>query len=98
MDTFWAIVLIGGVIFYFLNKAGNAKAAEQQRQARLATVIHEFGYEFQDAHIALGDVRAMAKVLPEMLELGKGITFPSQLKKSPSFDATGKVLPRKSNA
>lgn len=65
---------------------------------KLATVIDEFGYEFQDAHTALGDVRAMAKVLPEMLELGRGITFPSQLKKSPSFDATGKVLPRKSNA
>lgn len=65
---------------------------------KLATVIDEFGYEFQDAHTALGDVRAMAKVLPEMLGLGKGITFPSQLKKSPSFDATGKVLPRKSNA
>jgi DNA polymerase-3 subunit epsilon len=65
---------------------------------KLATVIDEFGYEFQDAHTALGDVRAMAKVLPEMLELGKSITFPSQLKKSPSFDTTGKVLPRKSNA
>lgn len=65
---------------------------------KLATVIDEFGYEFQDAHTALGDVRAMAKVLPEMLELGKGITFPNQLKKSPSFDATGKVLPRRSNA
>jgi len=64
---------------------------------KLATVIDEFGYEFQDAHTAQGDVRAMAKVLPEMLELGKGITFPSPLKKSPSFDATGKVLPRKSN-
>lgn len=64
---------------------------------KLATVIDEFGYEFQDAHTALGDVRAMAKILPEMLELGKGITFPSQLKKSPSFDATRKVLPRKSN-
>ena len=34
---------------------------------KLATVIDEFGYEFQDAHTALGDVRAMAKVLPEML-------------------------------
>jgi DNA polymerase III alpha subunit (gram-positive type) len=65
---------------------------------KLATVIDEFGYEFQDAHTALGDVRAMANVLPEMLKLGKGITFPSQLKKSPSFDTTGKVLPRKSNA
>ena len=64
---------------------------------KLATVIDEFGYEFQDAHTALGDVRAMAKVLPEMLELGKGITFPSQLKKSPSFNTTGKVLPRKTN-
>ena len=33
MDTFWAIVLLGGIVFYFLNKAGNAKVAEQQRQA-----------------------------------------------------------------
>jgi len=65
---------------------------------KLATVIDEFGYEFQDAHTALGDVRAMAKVLPEMLALGKGITYPSQLKKSPSFTTTGKALPRKSNA
>jgi DNA polymerase III alpha subunit (gram-positive type) len=65
---------------------------------KLATVIDEFGYDFEDAHTALGDVRAMANVLPEMLELGKGITFPSELQKSPSYAATGKVLPRKSNA
>jgi len=65
---------------------------------KLATVIDEFGYDFHDAHTALGDVRAMAKVLPEMLELGKGITFPSKMLKSPSYAATGKVLPRKSNA
>lgn len=61
---------------------------------KLATVIDEFGYEFHDAHTALGDVRAMAKVLPEMLKLGQGLRFPSQLKKSPSCDASGKVLPR----
>jgi DNA polymerase III epsilon subunit-like protein len=65
---------------------------------KLATVIDEFGYDFEDAHTALGDVRAMANVLPEMLALGKGITFPSELLKSPSYAATGKVLPRKSNA
>lgn len=65
---------------------------------KLATVIDEFGHDFEDAHTALGDVRAMAKVLPEMLELGKGITFPSNLLKSPSYASTGKVLPRKSNA
>ncbi len=65
---------------------------------KLATVIDEFGYDFEDAHTALGDVRAMANVLPEMLELGKGITFPSELLKSPSYNTTGKVLPRKSNA
>jgi DNA polymerase-3 subunit epsilon len=65
---------------------------------KLATVIDEFGYDFEDAHTALGDVRAMVNVLPEMLALGKGITFPSELLKSPSYAATGKVLPRKSNA
>ena len=36
MDAFWGLVLVGGIVFYFLNKAGNAKVAEQQRQARLA--------------------------------------------------------------
>ena len=65
---------------------------------KLATVIDEFGFNFQDAHTALGDVRAMAKALPEMLEIGKTIKFPSQLIKSPSFSKAGKVLPRKSNA
>ena len=65
---------------------------------KLATVIDEFGYDFEDAHTALGDVRAMANVLSEMLALGKGITFPRELLKSPSYAATGKVLPRKSNA
>ena len=59
---------------------------------------YEFGFQFQDAHTALGDVRAMAKVLPEMLEIGKTIKFPSELKSSPSFNAVGKILPRKSNA
>ena len=65
---------------------------------KLATVIDEFGFQFQDAHTALGDVRAMAKALPEMLEIGKTIKFPSELKSSPSFNAVGKILPRKSNA
>jgi len=65
---------------------------------KLSTVIDEFGYDFQDAHTALGDVRAMANVMPEMLKLGKGITFPSRLKKSPTFEATGKSLPRGTNA
>jgi DNA polymerase III epsilon subunit-like protein len=65
---------------------------------KLATVIEEFGYDFEDAHTALGDVRAMANVLPQMLELGKKITFPSGLLKSPAFISSGKVLPRKSNA
>lgn len=64
---------------------------------KLATVIEEFGYDFEDAHTALGDVRAMTRVLPQMLELGKGISFPSELMKSPKYNATGKVLPRKFN-
>jgi len=56
MDTFWAIVLIGGVIFYFLNKAGNAKVAEQQRQARIAR---------QDAEIkASAKKKASARAKP----------------------------------
>ena len=65
---------------------------------KLATVIDEFGYEFEDAHTALGDVRAIANVLPEMLKLCKEIRFPSELLKSPNFTSSGKVLPRKSDA
>jgi DNA polymerase III epsilon subunit-like protein len=65
---------------------------------KLATVIEEFGYDFEDAHTALGDVRAMARVLPEMLSKGKKAKFPSKLLKSPSHTATGKILPRKKNA
>ena len=64
---------------------------------KLATVIEDFGYDFEDAHTALGDVRAMARVLPEMLAMGKNIRFPSKLLKSPIHSATGKVLPRKTN-
>lgn len=64
---------------------------------KLATVIDEFGYDFEDAHTALGDVRAMAKVLPEMLAMGKSIKFPTKLLKSPDTTATGLSLPRKSN-
>ena len=64
---------------------------------KLATVIEDFGYDFEDAHTALGDVRAMARVLPEMLAMGKSIKFPSKLLKSPIHSATGKVVPRKKN-
>lgn len=64
---------------------------------KLATVIDEFGYDFEDAHTAMGDVRAMAKVLPEMLTRSKEIKFPSNLLKSPPHSATGKVLKRSSN-
>jgi DNA polymerase III epsilon subunit-like protein len=64
---------------------------------KLATVIEDFGYDFEDAHTALGDVRAMARVFPEMLAMGKKIKFPSKLMKSPNRSATGKILPRKTN-
>ena len=65
---------------------------------KLGTVIDEFEVSFPNAHTALGDVRAMSKVLPEMLEMASGISFPSQLMSSPGFARTGKTLPRKSNA
>ena len=65
---------------------------------KLATVIEEFGYDFEDAHTALGDVRAMARVLPEMMSRGKKAKFPSKLLKSPPYTATGKILPRGKNA
>lgn len=65
---------------------------------KLGTVIDQFGVSFPNAHTALGDVRAMSKVLPEMLEMASEISFPSQLVQSPELARTGKTLPRKSNA
>ena len=65
---------------------------------KLGTVIDDFGVSFPNAHTALGDVRAMSKVLPEMLEMASVLTFPSQLNPSPEFLRTGKTVPRKSNA
>ena len=65
---------------------------------KLGTVIDEFGVRFPNAHTALGDVQAMAQVVPEMLEMSTGISFPSRLTASPEFTKTGKTFPRKSNA
>lgn len=61
---------------------------------KLATVIAGFGKTIENAHTALGDVRAMAKVLPEMLRMASPIKYPTQLSKSPNVVASGKTLPR----
>ena len=57
-------------------------------------MIDNFGYTFEDAHTALGDVRAMAKVFPSMMTMARPIKFPSQLVKLPTYASTGKTLPR----
>jgi DNA polymerase III alpha subunit (gram-positive type) len=61
---------------------------------KLGTVIDNFDIEFNDAHTAYGDVKAMAKVFPEMLAMSKEIKFPTNLSKSPIVKSTGKLKPR----
>lgn len=61
---------------------------------KLGTVIEGFGYNFEDAHTAMGDVRAMAKIFPEMLERSKPITYPVQAPTLPSLPGSGKTRVR----
>ena len=65
---------------------------------KLESVIDAFGYDFEDAHTALGDVHAMTRVFPELLKISDTIKFPSKLLKSPSYDATGIMTKRPSRA
>jgi len=61
---------------------------------KLGTIISEFGYDFKDAHTALGDVRAMSKILPQMLSRATNLKYPTALNKPPACRPTGKTLPR----
>jgi DNA polymerase III alpha subunit (gram-positive type) len=50
---------------------------------KLETVIHSYNEHIVDAHTALGDVRAMAKVLPRMFEQSEKILFPKPFSELP---------------
>jgi DNA polymerase III epsilon subunit-like protein len=50
---------------------------------KLHTVLSSYNEQIEDAHTALGDVRAMAKVLPRMLESSATIYYPKPFSKLP---------------
>jgi len=61
---------------------------------KLGTIVDAFDCKFEDAHTALGDVRAIAKVLPKLINMSKKLKYPSNLVKSPFHSVTGSTLPR----
>lgn len=50
---------------------------------KLDTVIASYNERIDDAHTALGDVRAMAKVLPRMFEESKRVLYPRPFSQIP---------------
>jgi DNA helicase-4 len=61
---------------------------------KLDTVIRSYGEVIDDAHTALGDIRAMAKVIPRMLENSEQIFFPKAFGTLPKSDTEFKPKSR----
>ena len=61
---------------------------------KLDTVIASYRERIDEAHTALGDVRAMAKVLPRMFESSPKVFFPVPFSELPRIDTTFKAKPR----
>ena len=50
---------------------------------KLHTVMKHFGKDFTNAHTALGDVLAISKILPDMIQMASPIKYPVQLSELP---------------
>ncbi|MBI3430516.1 MAG: 3'-5' exonuclease [Actinobacteria bacterium] len=61
---------------------------------KLETVIANYNERIDDAHTALGDVRAMAKVLPRMFEESKKLYYPKAFSELPQINTVFKAKPR----
>ncbi len=61
---------------------------------KLDTVIASYNERIDQAHTALGDIRAMAKVFPRMLEESKKILYPRPFSEIPQRNTTFKAKPR----
>lgn len=61
---------------------------------KLDTIIASYNERIDDAHTALGDVRAMAKVLPRMFEESKKVFYPKAFSELPQVNAPFKAKPR----
>lgn len=61
---------------------------------KLETVIASYNERIDDAHTALGDVRAMAKVFPRMIEESQRVFYPRAFSELPQINAPFKAKPR----
>lgn len=64
------------------------------RDYKLHTVLNHLGQGIDNAHTALGDVRAIGKVLNIMLGSAKPISYPAPMSSLPSFTKSSKLVPR----
>lgn len=61
---------------------------------KLETVVASYNERIKDAHTALGDFRAMAKVFPRMFEKSQKVFYPKPFSELPQVATTFKAKPR----
>ncbi len=61
---------------------------------KLATVVESFGYKIQGAHTAYGDIEAVSKFLPELLESLPELKYPGDLNTLPDLPTGARVKTR----
>jgi DNA polymerase-3 subunit epsilon len=64
---------------------------------KMQTVIQNYGIEETDLHTALGDVRALAKILPTLLSAAPTILYPVMHSELPAIPVSGKQKTRVTN-
>ena len=64
---------------------------------KMETVLQHYGVEGIDAHTALGDVRALAKILPRMLRESPSLMFAVDHAELPSIQPSGRQKTRVTN-
>ena len=64
---------------------------------KMQTVLQNYGIEEIDLHTALGDVRALAKILPTLLSLQPTILYPVGHSVLPKIEASGRQKTRVTN-
>jgi DNA polymerase-3 subunit epsilon len=64
---------------------------------KMQTVIQNYGIEETDLHTALGDVRALAKILPTLLRVAPTILYPVMHSELPAIPVSGKQKTRVTN-
>jgi DNA polymerase-3 subunit epsilon len=63
----------------------------------MQTVIQNYGIEETDLHTALGDVRALAKILPTLLNAAPNILYPVMHSELPAIPVSGMQKTRVTN-